>query len=126
MKAGLGSNGSLVWTLLGLLPFRLESGNYSSPQTPIRYAKKTISIELKVVGVDNELTTQKPDVRNHLENTEFMKVEPSAPYTQGQNGGAERLRGVLKDETCTMAIGARRCTGLQKTRQNSKTQSSFI
>jgi hypothetical protein len=59
-----------------------------------------------VVEVDNELTTQKPDVRNYLENTEFMKVEPSAPYTQGQNGGAERSGGVLKDEIRTMAIGA--------------------
>jgi hypothetical protein len=50
--------------------------------------------------------TQKPDVKNYLENTEFMKVEPSAPYTQGQNGGAERTEGVVKDESRTIAIGA--------------------
>jgi hypothetical protein len=52
--------------------------------------KRQYNIEPKVAEVDNELTTQKPDVKNYLENTEFMKVEPSAPYTQGQNGGAER------------------------------------
>jgi hypothetical protein len=68
--------------------------------------KRQYRIEPKVVEVDNELTTQKPDVRNYLENTEFMKVEPSAPYTQGQNGGAERSGGVLKDEIRTMAIAA--------------------
>jgi hypothetical protein len=62
--------------------------------------KRQYRIESKVVEVDNELTTQKPDVRNYLE---FMKVEP---YTQGQNGGAERSGGVLKDEIRTMAIAA--------------------
>jgi hypothetical protein len=54
--------------------------------------KRQYNIEPKV-AVDNELTTQKPDVKNYLENIEFMKVEPSAPYTQGQNGGAERSGG---------------------------------
>jgi hypothetical protein len=45
--------------------------------------KRQYNIEPKVVEVDNELTTQKPAVKAYLEGIEFMKVEPSAPYTQG-------------------------------------------
>jgi Reverse transcriptase (RNA-dependent DNA polymerase) len=68
--------------------------------------KRQCSILPKVAELDNELTSQKPDVQAYLENAEFMRVEPSAPYTGAQNGGAERSGGVLKNEIRAMAIGA--------------------
>jgi hypothetical protein len=42
----------------------------------------------------------------YLENVEFMKIEPSAPYPQAQNNGAERSGGAIKTEIRAMAIGA--------------------
>ncbi len=36
-----------------------------------------------------------------------MKLEPSAPYTQAQNGGAERSGGVIKDKARSMRTGAK-------------------
>ena len=67
--------------------------------------KRQYEIQPTVVEVDNELTTQKPKVKAFLEK-EFIKLEPSAPYTGAQLGGAERPGGVIKEKTRTMAIGA--------------------
>jgi hypothetical protein len=36
-----------------------------------------------------------------------IRIEPLAPNTQGQNGGAERSRGVLKDKERAMRVKAR-------------------
>lgn len=36
-----------------------------------------------------------------------LRVEPSAPYTQDQNGGAERSGGVIKEKSRAMRLGAR-------------------
>jgi hypothetical protein len=54
------------------------------------------SIRVKIVEYNNE-------IEKHSQVAEFLasrsiKVEPSAPNTQGQNGGAERSGGVLKDK----------------------------
>lgn len=62
-------------------------------------------IQPKVIEVDNELTTQKPKVKAFLEK-ECVKLEPSAPYTGAQLGGAERPGGAIKDKIRTMGIGA--------------------
>jgi hypothetical protein len=67
--------------------------------------KRQFNIEPKIAEVDNELTSQKPEVEAYL-NSQFMKVEPSAPYTGAQLGGAERSGGVVKEKIRTMAIGA--------------------
>ncbi|KAM4067972.1 GAG-pre-integrase domain-containing protein [Hirsutella rhossiliensis] len=40
----------------------------------------------KIVECDNELTTGKPEILNYLVHEKFLKVEPSAPNTQCQNG----------------------------------------
>ena len=64
------------------------------------------SLKPKVIEVDNELFTQKPEVRKFLDEEMFMKIEPSAPYTHDQIGGAERSGGVVKDKIRTMGIGA--------------------
>ena len=37
----------------------------------------------------------------------FIRIEPSAPYTQAQNGGAERSGGVIKDKIRSMRAGAK-------------------
>jgi hypothetical protein len=55
------------------------------------------------VEVDNELTTQKPEVEAYFD-SQFMKVEPSTPYTGAQLGGAERSGGVVKERIRTMGI----------------------
>ena len=54
------------------------------------------------VECDNEFTTQKPRIRKYLEE-KGINVEPSAPYTQAQNGGAERSGGVIKEMIRAMA-----------------------
>jgi hypothetical protein len=63
------------------------------------------SIKVKTVKYNNK-------IEKHLEIAEFLafkgiRIEPSAPNTQGQNGGAERSRGVLKDKKCAMRVKAR-------------------
>jgi hypothetical protein len=54
------------------------------------------SIKIKIVERDNK-------IEKHSQVAEFLafksiRIEPSAPNTQGQNGGAERSGGVLKDK----------------------------
>lgn len=61
------------------------------------------SIRPKVVECDNEL--YKPVFQAYFIQR-FIQVEPSAPYTQAQNGGAERSGGVIKDKARTMRAGA--------------------
>jgi hypothetical protein len=79
----------------------------AAPKHLLGILKRQCIILPKVAETDNELITQKPQVKAYLENTaEFMKLEPSAPYTGAQNGGAERSGGVLKSKIRTMVIGA--------------------
>jgi hypothetical protein len=42
-----------------------------------------------------------------LEKDFQLTVEPSAPYTQSQNGATECSGGVIKDKECVMRNGAR-------------------
>jgi hypothetical protein len=65
------------------------------------FLNRQYEIKPKVVEIDNELNTQKPEVKAYLENKQFMKVEPSAPYTGSQLGGAERSGGVVKEKIRT-------------------------
>ena len=73
--------------------------------------KRQYNIEPQIVEVDNELTTQKPEVNAYFDR-QHVKVEPSAPYTRAQLGGAERSGGVVKERIRTMAIGANLPKGL--------------
>jgi hypothetical protein len=62
-------------------------------------------IKIKIVECDNK-------IEKHSQVAEFLasrsiKIELSAPNTQGQNGGAERSRGVLKDKERAMRVKAR-------------------
>ncbi|XP_044720032.1 integrase core domain-containing protein [Hirsutella rhossiliensis] len=55
----------------------------------VDYLTYQFDFKVKVIECDNELTSQKPAVTQFLLGRN-LKVEPSAPYTQDQNGGAER------------------------------------
>jgi hypothetical protein len=62
-------------------------------------------IKVKMVKCDNE-------IEKHSQVAEFLafksiRIELSAPNTQGQNGGAKRLRGVLKNKERAMRVKAR-------------------
>lgn len=63
-------------------------------------------IKVKVIECDNEITEVKQVVGRYLEN-KHIKLEPSAPYTQAQNGAAERSGGVIKEKERAMRTGAR-------------------
>ena len=61
----------------------------------------------EVIECDNEIVDQKPKVRDFLEKPpRSIRLEPSAPYTQAQNGGAERSGGVIKNKARAMKIGS--------------------
>ncbi|KAI1521650.1 hypothetical protein PtrCC142_012140, partial [Pyrenophora tritici-repentis] len=51
------------------------------------FMKNHYNISVKTIESDNEITTVKPDVERWLA-TQGIRVEPSAPDTQAQNGGA--------------------------------------
>jgi transposase InsO family protein len=66
------------------------------------YLKRQFKIEPKVMEMDGELFSQKPEVRRFLEQQQFMRVEPSPPYTQALNSSGERLGGVIKQKIIAM------------------------
>ena len=55
----------------------------------------------KVVECDNEIMQVKPQVSAWLVD-KGIRIEPSAPQTQEQNGGAERSGGVIKEKSQAM------------------------
>src|SRR6202012_2242966 len=63
--------------------------------------EQNYNLKPETVECDNESTTQKPRVFQFLQ-ARRIKVEPSAPYTQAQNGEAERLGGVIKQKIRAM------------------------
>jgi hypothetical protein len=63
--------------------------------------KNQYNLKPQVIECDNELTTQKPKVKRHIESL-HIRIEPSPPYTQGLNGGAERSGGVVKQKIRSM------------------------
>jgi hypothetical protein len=61
-------------------------------------------IKVKTVEYDNK-------IEKHSQVAEFLasksiRIKPSAPNTQDQNGGAERSRGVLKNKERAMRVKA--------------------
>ncbi len=65
------------------------------------FLKRQYKIEPKVMEMDGELYTQKPEVKRFLEQ-QSMRVEPSPPYTQALNGSGERSGGVIKQKIIAM------------------------
>ncbi|KAG6999890.1 Retrovirus-related Pol polyprotein from transposon TNT [Fusarium oxysporum f. sp. conglutinans] len=64
------------------------------------------SLKVRVIECDNEITEVKPKVGDFLRDRAII-LEPSAPHTQAQNGGAERSGGVIKDKERAMRTGAK-------------------
>jgi GAG-pre-integrase domain len=64
-------------------------------------------IRPKIIEGDNEIFSQKHELRNFLEVEKHMRIEPSSPYTGPQNGAAERSGGVIKDKSRAMREGAK-------------------
>jgi hypothetical protein len=65
--------------------------------------KYQYKIDVKVIETDNEIVTVKPEVAQYLQER-YIRIEPSAPDTQAQNGAAERSGGVVKDKIRAMGI----------------------
>jgi hypothetical protein len=63
------------------------------------------SIKVKTVKCDNEIEKHSQVVKFLA--SKSIRIELSAPNTQGQNNGAERSGGVLKDKERAMRVGAR-------------------
>jgi hypothetical protein len=60
----------------------------------------------EVFECDNEITKAEKVVR-FLQEERHIRLEPSAPHTQAQNGGAERSGGVIKEKARTMRAAAK-------------------
>ncbi|KJZ68647.1 hypothetical protein HIM_10513 [Hirsutella minnesotensis 3608] len=73
----------------------------STLNSAFKYLSYQLNFVIKAVECDNELTDRKHDVQRWLEGQQ-IRVEPSAPYTQSQNGGAERSGGVIKEKARAM------------------------
>ena len=71
----------------------------------VRFLKTQYNITVKVIECDGEIATTKPEVARWC-NAQAIILEPSAPDTQAQNGGAERSGGVIKDKSRTIRLDA--------------------
>jgi hypothetical protein len=71
----------------------------------ILFLKNHYNISVKTIEADNEITTVKPEVERWLA-AQGIIIEPSAPDTQAQNGGAERSGGVNKEKARAMRLDA--------------------
>jgi hypothetical protein len=64
------------------------------------------SIKVKAIECDNEITEIHPRVAELLSDRGIL-AEPSAPNTQAQNGGAERIAAVIIQKSRAMRAGAK-------------------
>jgi hypothetical protein len=69
------------------------------------FLKNHYNITPKIIEADSEITTVKPEAERWLA-SQGMTVEPSAPDTQAQNGGAERSGGVNREKSRAMRLDA--------------------
>ncbi|SCO52825.1 probable retrotransposon HobS hobase [Fusarium fujikuroi] len=67
----------------------------------VQYSKK-----VKVIECDNEITTTHPQVYAKIVQ-QGIRYEPSAPNTQAQNGGAERVAAVIIQKSRAIRAGAK-------------------
>jgi hypothetical protein len=67
--------------------------------------KKQFNITIKVIETDNKIITVKQEVKKWCTSLS-IRIEPSAPNTQAQNGGAERSGGVIKEKARAIRLEA--------------------
>ncbi|KAJ8129613.1 hypothetical protein O1611_g4017 [Lasiodiplodia mahajangana] len=63
-------------------------------------------IKPEVLECDNEIVKAEA-LESFLRQEQHIRIEPSAPHTQAQNGGAERSGGVIKEKARAMRMGAK-------------------
>jgi len=71
----------------------------------VQFMKKQFNIIVKVIEADNEIVTVKQEVERWCTSMS-IRIEPSAPDTQAQNGGAERSGGVIKEKARAIRLDA--------------------
>lgn len=71
----------------------------------VQFLKKQFNITVKVIETDNEIVTVKQEVERWCTSLS-IRIEPSAPDTQSQNGGAERSGGVIKEKARAIRLDA--------------------
>ncbi|KAH5706327.1 RNA-directed DNA polymerase [Parastagonospora nodorum] len=71
----------------------------------VQFMKKQFNITVKVIETDNEIVTVKQEVEKWCTSLS-IRLEPSAPDTQAQNGGAERSGGVIKEKARAIRLDA--------------------
>ena len=74
-------------------------------ETFVTFMKNQFNVMVKVIEADNEIFSVKAEVHKWAQR-KGIKIEPSAPDTQAQNGGAERSGGVVKEKGRAMRLGA--------------------
>lgn len=74
-------------------------------ETFLKFLHKQFNITVKAIESDNEITMVKSEVGRWC-TSQGIKLEPSAPDTQSQNGGAERSGGVIKEKSRAMRLDA--------------------
>ena len=72
----------------------------------MRLLMTQFNIKIKRIECDNEIYSTKQEVKEWLARSGIV-LEPSAPYTQAQNGAAERAGGVIKTKGRAMRTGAK-------------------
>lgn len=71
--------------------------------TLVLFMKVQYNVTVKIIESDNEIFSVKADVAKWC-SAQGIKIEPSAPDTQAQNGGAERSGGVIKEKARAMRL----------------------
>ena len=69
----------------------------------VQFLKVQFNVTVKIIESDNKIFSVKADVEKWC-SAKGIKIEPSAPDTQAQNGGAERSGGVIKEKARTMRL----------------------
>lgn len=72
----------------------------------LKMMERSYETKVKVVECDNEITETKPRIAASL-TEQGIRIEPSAPYTQAQNGGAERSGRVVKEKGRVLRISSK-------------------
>lgn len=71
----------------------------------VTFMMNQFGVTVNVIETDNEIFSVKPEVARWCRTRDIV-LEPSAPDTQAQNGGAERLGGVVKEKGRAMRLDA--------------------
>ncbi|KAI7772911.1 hypothetical protein LA080_013431 [Diaporthe eres] len=67
--------------------------------------------KVKIIECDGEIFNRRRAVKDYLE-SKHIQIEPSAPNTQAQNGGAERSGGVIKEKMRALRTSSKLPTSL--------------